>query len=176
MNDAPPFTIRPAAPTDADVIASMTRELLAFETGGDTAMETALLFLAGPGGPLRENLFGGGGGASAHVACEADGAVFGFALTCPFHSAFSVRPGRLMEGLYVRESHRGAGAGRALLAAAARDAAADGGFLEWRVQRRNRVGERFYAGLGAKRIDSFRAYRFDGAALQRIAADWPAGA
>jgi GNAT superfamily N-acetyltransferase len=77
--------------------------------------------------------------------------------------------GIYLEDLYVRPSARGAGVGRALLAALARECT-DRGYerLDWWVLRWNPARE-FYHSIGAAAMDEWVPYRLTGAELTALA-------
>jgi GNAT superfamily N-acetyltransferase len=75
-----------------------------------------------------------------------------------------------LEDLFVRPEHRGAGLGRALLAALARLARERGcGRFEWAVLDWNTPAIRFYESLGASVLPDWRIARVTGDALARLA-------
>src|SRR5262249_42789512 len=103
------------------------------------------------------------------IAEAPGGEAIGFALFCHNFSTFLGRPGIYLEDLFVRQEHRGAGVGRALLAHLARLAAARGcGRLEWAVLDWNEAAIRFYRGLGARPVSGWSVYRLEGEALGRL--------
>jgi GNAT superfamily N-acetyltransferase len=88
-------------------------------------------------------------GLRAFLAEDAAGAPLGFASTS-FSWDLGDGPGAWLADLYVVPHARRAGVGRALVAAAARAAAADGAtFLAWHVDDSNPGAQRFYRALGA---------------------------
>ena len=101
---------------------------------------------------------------------EVEGEAAGFAL---FHSAFSTweaRPGIWLEDLYVRDEHRRAGVGQALLREVAAIAVRrDCPRLEWAALDWNEPALRFYERIEAKRLDDWVMHRLDGVALHRLA-------
>jgi len=153
--------VRPAAPTDADEIVAMVRELAAFEReplANLEASQTALLRDCFGDNPRAEVLIG-----------ELDGGIAGFVLFFHNYSTWHARAGLYVEDLYVRETARGTGLGRALLAAVARLAIArccrrlDLSVLDWNPARR------FYERLGFQEMADWRPYRLEGQALARLA-------
>jgi GNAT superfamily N-acetyltransferase len=75
-----------------------------------------------------------------------------------------------LEDLFVRPEHRGAGLGRALLAALARLARERGcGRFEWAVLDWNTPAIRVYESLGASVLPDWRFARVTGDALARLA-------
>jgi GNAT superfamily N-acetyltransferase len=95
----------------------------------------------------------------------------GFALFFTSYSTWRGRPGLYLEDLYVPPVHRGAGVGRALLAALARLAHERGcARLEWAVLDWNTPAIGFYERLGAVAMSEWTVYRLHDDALERLAA------
>lgn len=155
--------IRPARPDDVPTIASLIRELAAYEKLADqVTLDEA---------SLREHLFGPRPAAEALLA-ESGGAVAGFALFFQNYSTFRGRPGMYLEDLYVRPQHRGEGLGKALFAAVAQLAVARGcPRMDWAVLTWNAPAIRFYESLGADRLEDWRLYRLTGDALAAAGAN-----
>jgi GNAT superfamily N-acetyltransferase len=155
------YTIRPAVLGDEDVLFGLIRALAAYERLADT--------MTGSTEALREHLFGARPVAEALLAEHADGqgvAAVGFALYFTNYSTFLTRPGVYLEDLFVVESHRRRGVGRALLAEVRRIAEARGaGRLEWTVLDWNERAIAFYRSVGADVMPDWRLcrVRFDGA-------------
>src|SRR5947209_4398493 len=104
-------TIRPARIEDAEVLATLIRELADYEKLGDRAGATP--------DDLRRHLFGPRPYGETFVA-EWEGQPVGFALYFHAFSTFRGQPGLYLEDLFVRPEHRGRGIGKALLRALAR--------------------------------------------------------
>lgn len=155
-------SIRAAKPSDIDWLFSMIRELATYERAPEKVTGSTEL--------LARALFGAQPSAEALVA-ERGGEPAGFAL---FHGTFStweVRPGIWLEDLYVREQHRRAGVGQALLRHVASIAVSRGcARLEWAALHWNEPALRFYEQLEATRLEEWVMHRLDGAALERLAA------
>jgi diamine N-acetyltransferase len=114
-------------------------------------------------------LFGEAPKAYALIA-EWNGAPCGFALYFYTFSTFRGRHGLYLEDLFVRESHRGKGIGKALLARLARLARdKDCARLEWQVLDWNAPSIAFYESLGARPIDGWTVYRLTDGALAALA-------
>ena len=76
-----------------------------------------------------------------------------------------------LEDLYVSQSARGTGAGKALLKHLAKLAVDNNcGRFEWSVLDWNTPAIEFYDSLGAKPKSEWLGYRLDGAALEKLAA------
>jgi GNAT superfamily N-acetyltransferase len=110
------------------------------------------------------------------LLAERDGEAIGFALFFQSYSTWAGRPGLYLEDLFVEESERGAGVGRALLAAVARLAVGrDCGRLELAALDWNTPAIGFYRTLGAEAMDQWTVYRFTDEALARLAGAEPGG-
>lgn len=155
------YEIRAAEPADVDVLHRFVVELAEAEEfpGAVTARPE----------DLAKALFGPHATTEA-VLATVDGEPAGFAL---FYSTYSTVLGRMgmhLEDVYVREEHRGAGLGRALLAHLAELAVARGCTrLEWWVLRTNQQALRFYRRLHARPLDELEVMRLDGEWLVELA-------
>lgn len=155
------LSIRPATPADVPHIQAMIIELAVFEKLEHMVVATEAL--------LHEGLFG------AHPACEAivgeeNGEVVTFALFFHNFSTFLTRKGLYLEDLYVKQSHRGKGFGRAMLVALAKLAVErQCGRFEWSVLDWNEPAINFYKGMGAELLPDWRICRVTGPALSDLA-------
>jgi GNAT superfamily N-acetyltransferase len=153
--------IRPASPGDVALLLELIRELAEYEKAPDEAIAT----------PERIDvaLFGNKPTAEAVIA-ELDGEPAGFALFFHNFSTWLGKPGLYLEDLFVRESMRGRGIGKALLLQLARVARERGcGRMEWAVLDWNRPAIEFYESLGADPQSEWTVYRLDSRALERLA-------
>ena len=101
---------------------------------------------------------------------EDGGEAIGFALFFHNYSTFLAQPGLYLEDLYVHESQRGKGVGKALLVELARIAVERNcGRLEWAVLDWNVDAIGFYERLGARPQSDWTVYRVTDAALTRLA-------
>jgi GNAT superfamily N-acetyltransferase len=119
---------------------------------------------------LREALFGEQPAAAAVIA-ERAGEPVGYALFFPTFSSFRASRGIWLEDLFVLPAHRGAGVGRALLAAVAARVPEARGRLEWCALDWNELALGFYRGIGARLMNEWTTLRLDDEALERIAAE-----
>src|SRR5262249_5792420 len=95
----------------------------------------------------------------------------GFALFFPTYSTWLGKQGLWLEDLFVLESHRRRGIGRALLARVAELAVARGcGRVEWAVLDWNAPALGFYRRLGAVALETWTLHRIAGETLERLAA------
>lgn len=118
---------------------------------------------------LHDSLFGPDPRVFAHVA-EVAGEVVGLAVWFVSYSTWRGRHGLYLEDLYVRPEHRGAGLGRALLAALAAEAVArDYARLEWSVLDSNTPAIDFYRAVGATPMDEWTVWRVTGDSLCGLA-------
>ena len=118
---------------------------------------------------LRDALFGERPAAEALIA-ERAGEAVGYALFFPTFSTFLARSGIWLEDLFVLPEQRGAGVGRALLAAVAARVG-EGARLEWAALDWNELALGFYRGIGARTMDGWTSLRLDGEALASLAAE-----
>ncbi|GAA3166767.1 GNAT family N-acetyltransferase [Streptomyces virens] len=160
--------IREATVTDVPEIRAMIRELAAYERAAEQARATEE--------QLRAALFGEHPAASVLIAeDDGTGEVAGFALWFPRFSTWTGTRGMHLEDLYVRPHARGAGHGRALLAALAA-ICRDSGFerFEWMVLDWNEPAIAFYEALGAEPLKEWTMCRLTGGPLRELAARAPA--
>jgi GNAT superfamily N-acetyltransferase len=155
------LVIRAGERSDVAVIADLIRALAGYERLEDEVTMTPQ--------QLEDTLFGPRPYAETLIA-EDGGEPIGFALFFHNYSTFLARPGIYLEDLYVRESHRGGGVGRALLARLAAIAVERRcGRLEWSVLDWNKDAIGFYERLGARPNSDWTVYRLTGDALSRLA-------
>jgi GNAT superfamily N-acetyltransferase len=156
--------IRPVRRDDVPAVVAMVHELAAYERASDECQLTA--------GQLDAALFAERPALFGHVAVIADELV-GFTLWFLNFSTWRGRHGIYLEDLYVRPVARGAGVGRALLAALAGVCAERGyGRLDWWVLHWNPARE-FYRAIDAVPMDEWVPYRLTGPALNALAGQAP---
>jgi len=152
--------IRSARLGDELLLLDLIRELAEYERLADEVEATP--------GDISESLFGGGAVAEAVIA-EWRGEPVGFALFFRNFSTFVGRPGLYLEDLYVRESHRGRGIGKALLLHLATIARKRNyGRMEWSVLDWNEPAIEFYRSLGARPMSDWTVFRLDEKALSGL--------
>ena len=152
--------IRTARVEDVPAIYRLIRALAEYER--------SLPSVTGTEDDLRRALFGPQPAVFAHVAGH-EGRVVGFALWFLNYSTWTGRHGIYLEDLFVDESVRGHGYGKALLTELAR-VCVDRGYqrLEWVVLDWNAPSIGFYRTLGAQPMDEWDIYRLSGPALQAL--------
>ena len=152
--------IRPAAPSDLELILSFIREIAEFEHLAHEVIATEE--------GLSEYLFGERPVAEVLIA-ELEGNPVGFALFYQNFSTFVGRPGIHLEDIFVREQARGKGVGKALLLEVARVAHRRScGRLEWNVLDWNTSAIAFYESLGAKIHSEWKMTRMDAKAIANL--------
>jgi GNAT superfamily N-acetyltransferase len=154
------FHIRPAQSGDEVQLLALINELAVYERLADEVVATPDM--------LGQSLFGEQAVAEA-VLAECSGETVGFALFFRNFSTFVGRPGLYLEDLYVRESHRGRGIGKALLLHLAGIARERGyGRMEWSVLDWNQPAIDFYQSLGACPMEEWTVFRLDRQALEAL--------
>jgi GNAT superfamily N-acetyltransferase len=153
-------TVRDANVEDVPLLLELFAELAVYEHLEDELHATEEL--------LTEALFRERPAARALIG-ESDSRPAGYAVYFPTFSSFLARPGIWLEDVFVRPEHRGAGVGRALLAAVAAAAREQGGRLEWTALHWNELALGFYKGLGAETMGEWITHRLVGEPLARLA-------
>lgn len=155
-------TVRPATAQDAGLLLELFGALADYEQLRDELHATEP--------QIVDALFGERPAAQALIA-ERDSQPAGYALFFPTFSSFMATRGIWLEDLFVLPEQRGAGVGRALLAAVAACVPEAGGRLEWAALDWNELALGFYRGIGARLMDEWTSLRLDGDALARLAAE-----
>lgn len=160
--------IRAATVNDVAEIRAMIRELALYEKAVEQARATEE--------QLFQALFGEHPAAYALIAQDDDTAgTVGFALWFPRFSTWTGTRGMHLEDLYVRPHARGAGHGKALLAALAAICERSGyERFEWWVLAWNEPTIDFYKSLGVELMDEWKVCRLSGEPLRALAAQAPA--
>ena len=157
-----PMVIRSATPDDAAPIHRLVIALATYEREPEAVVSTPdgiRAQLADPRPPFE------------CLLAEDEGTIVGFALFFPTYSTWLGKQGLWLEDLFVLETHRRRGIGRALLARVAELAVARGcGRLEWSVLDWNRPALDFYRSLGAVARETWTTHRLTGDALGALAA------
>jgi GNAT superfamily N-acetyltransferase len=160
-SSVPRLEIRSATKSDVPVILSFIKKLADYERLSHEMVATE--------GMLRKTLFGRQRTAEVAIGYYKKEPV-GFVLFFPNYSTFLGQPGLYIEDLFVDESHRRRGFGRALLLYVARLASERGcGRLEWSVLDWNEPAIKFYKKLGAIPMSEWTVFRVTGESLARLA-------
>jgi GNAT superfamily N-acetyltransferase len=159
-NFMPDVTVRPATPTDVDVILKFVKGLAAFEHEPDAVKATT--------DDLLRDGFGARPKFEVLIAERGDIPV-GFALFFPTYSTWEGRAGIYLEDIFVIEEERGTGVGYKLMTALAAIAVDRGcARLELSVLHWNPARE-FYHRLGLAHQKEWLPYRISGEALKTLA-------
>ena len=159
--DIPGFHIRSATKADVPIILAFIKKLADYERLSHEVIATEEL--------LRKTLFGRARTAEVAIGYLVREPV-GFALFFHNYSTFVGRPGIYIEDLFVDESFRRRGFGRALLLYVARLAKErDCGRLEWSVLDWNEPAINFYKKLGAAPMGEWTVFRVTGEKLNALA-------
>jgi GNAT superfamily N-acetyltransferase len=153
--------IRPATHADIPLILTLIRELAEYEREPQSAIATeADLLRDGFAEPRRFHC----------LIAEWQDAPAGFALYFYNYSTWRGHAGIYLEDLFVRPAFRGRGIGKALLAAVAAIAVAEGcPRLEWAVLDWNTPAIDFYKSVGAESMSEWTIMRVSGDALAALA-------
>ncbi|MEV6109338.1 GNAT family N-acetyltransferase [Streptomyces sp. NPDC051940] len=154
--------IRDARPGDVPALHAMVRDLAEHHDVTETEATDE---------QLHEALFGPHPSVFALVAeAPDDPEPAGFALWFRNFSTWTGTHGVYLEDLFVRPEHRGAGYGKALMAALAA-VCVERGYdrFEWSVHEENKTAAAIYEALGAVPKDTWTGYRLSGPALRGLA-------
>ncbi len=153
--------IRAAREGDEKTILSLLRELASYEKLTDRFHLTEAV--------IARDFFGPDAACLCDLALL-DGAPAGVMTWHRTYSSFAASRGLYLEDLYVRESLRGKGFGKALLAHLAKRALDEGAtHIEWSVLTWNAPSIAFYEGLRARRVNGWDLYVLSGDALGDLA-------
>ncbi len=151
--------IRAAREQDVPVLLALIKELSVYEKMTDQVVTDERA--------VRETLFGSKSYAEARLAIW-KGEPVGMVIFFHNYSTFLGRPGLYIEDLYVKDSFRGLGIGKALLMECVRIALERNcGRMEWSVLNWN-PARQFYEKLGAYPLDEWIVYRLDREAMGRL--------
>jgi len=155
--------VRPAQPADVASIGQLIRELASYERALHEAVADDEL--------LESALFGDRPHVFCHVV-ELNGEVVAMALWFLSFSTWLGTSGLYLEDLYVRESVRGRGYGKALMRELAR-ICLERGYprFEWSVLDWNTPSIDFYRSIGAVAMDEWTKFRLSGRDLESLAGE-----
>jgi GNAT superfamily N-acetyltransferase len=162
----PNLTIRPATPADIPEILAFIRELADYEHEPASAIATHADLLRDGFGPTpRFHCLIAELSSTGNPPTPA-----GFALYFHNYSTWRGNAGIFLEDLFVRPAFRGRGIGKALIAAVAAIAVAEGcSRFEWAVLDWNTPAIDFYNSLGATPMSEWTIMRLSGDALAQLA-------
>lgn len=167
MSHIPAVTIREATQQDTSLILQFIRKKAAFDGVPHWVEATEER--------LSAELFGSNPIAFVLFA-EIDHRSVGFAIYFRTFSSFLARPGIWLDDLFVEESARGQGVGRALLTHLCSIAHREGyGRIEWVTAAANAKGLDFYRRSGARVQETVRVLRLDRPAIAGLASSGAAG-
>lgn len=154
-------TLREARPGDEQGILDCITALAVYEREPDAVDNTV--------DALTVTLFGPEPKAFAHVV-EREGRIVGIAVWFITYSTWTGRHGIWLEDLFVYDTERGRGYGKALIQALAA-VCVDRGYprFEWTVLDWNEAAIGFYRSLGVTPLDEWTTQRLTGDALHSLA-------
>ena len=157
----PTIKIRNATPKDSKTIFNFIMELAIYEKAPNEVKTTVE--------EIENSLFSPNATAKALI-CEEDGIAIGFAVYFYNYSTWLGKNGIYLEDLYVSESKRKRGAGKALLKFLAQKAIEENcGRFEWSCLDWNTPSREFYESFGAVAKTEWIGYRLEGEALEKFA-------
>lgn len=156
------LTIRDVRPEDAKTILALITELAIYEKAEHEVHATEET--------IRQSLFANDSAAKALIAENEAGDVVAYVIYFFSYSTWLAKNGLFLEDLYVKESERGKGIGKTLLAYLAKVALEKGcGRFEWNVLDWNQPAIDVYESIGAKPQSEWTTYRLTGPALDALA-------
>ncbi|WP_044415557.1 GNAT family N-acetyltransferase [Halarcobacter anaerophilus] len=155
------ITIRDAISDDAQLILDFIIELAVYENAKHEVKTDAK--------QTKEAIFGEDSTVQALI-CEQNGEAIGYAVYFYNYSTWLGKKGIYLEDLYISESKRGLGAGKAILKHLAKKAVEENcGRFEWSCLDWNTPSREFYESLGAKAQEEWIGYRLEGDSLHSFA-------
>ena len=156
-----PLKIREAIPEDSQIIFDFIMELAIYEKLPNEVKTTV--------DETREAIFAQNSTVKALI-CEEDGKAIGYAVYFYNYSTWLGKNGIYLEDLYVNESKRGRGAGKAMIKYLAKKAISENcGRFEWACLDWNTPSRDFYESLGAVALNEWVGYRLEGETLEKFA-------
>jgi len=152
--------IRAAAVSDVPLLLRFSRELAEYERQpGAVVIDEETLTRDGFGTQPKFR----------SLIAEWDGQPIGYALFFGFYSTYK-GSGIFLEDLFVQETFRGRGVGRALLSQVARIARQEDSYgIRWEVLGWNESAIKFYKSLGCEFFDEWKQVLLEADALNRLA-------
>ena len=155
------LNIRKAIPEDSQTIFDFIMELAIYEKLSNEVKTNVE--------ETKEAIFSENSTVKALI-CEEDGVAIGYAVYFYNYSTWLGKSGIYLEDLYVSESKRGLGAGKAMLKYLAREALEQNcGRFEWSCLDWNTPSRDFYESLGAVALNEWIGYRLEGESLSNFA-------
>lgn len=152
--------IREAIPQDSQTIFDFIMELAIYEKAPHEVKTTV--------SEIEKSLFSLNATAKALI-CEEEGVAIGFAVYFYNYSTWLGKKGIYLEDLYVSESKRKRGAGKALLKYLAQKAVEENcGRFEWSCLDWNTPSREFYESFGAVAKTEWIGYRLEGESLKKF--------
>jgi GNAT superfamily N-acetyltransferase len=162
MEKRPSFTVRPARLDDVEALSALGRQLN--ESQGDPTVH----FVPAA---VHEHVFGSRPRIRVFVA-EVIGELVGYASHTPSYESGWAAPGYYLCDLFVAKPYRRRGIARALVAAVANRAKAEGCvYLWWASKPRNADAHAFYRTLGATKEAIF-AHAVTAEAFDKLSAEY----
>ncbi len=152
--------IRLATPADGEVFLSLVESLALYERvpPPDEAARERLLRDAFSDRPRFDVLL-----------AEAGGQAVGYAVLLETYSTFLAQPTLFLEDIFVLETHRHCGIGRAIFVHCLREAVKRGcGRMEWIVLYWNQLAIDFYQRIGAKRNKDWIPFRMVRVEMEKL--------
>lgn len=156
-----PLKIREAIPKDSQTIFDFIMELAIYEKLPNAVKTTVK--------EIKNSIFSPNSTVKALI-CEEDGKAIGYAVYFYNYSTWLGKNGIYLEDLYVNESKRGRGAGKAMIKYLAKKAISENcGRFEWACLDWNTPSRDFYESLGAVALNEWVGYRLEGETLEKFA-------
>ncbi|MFA6741999.1 MAG: GNAT family N-acetyltransferase [Arcobacteraceae bacterium] len=156
-----PLKIRNATLKDSQTIFNFIRELAIYEKLPNAVKTTVK--------EIKDSIFAPNSTVKALI-CEEDGKAIGYAVYFYNYSTWLGKNGIYLEDLYVNESKRGRGAGKAMIKYLAKKAISENcGRFEWACLDWNTPSRDFYESLGAVALNEWVGYRLEGETLEKFA-------
>ena len=156
-----PLKIREAIPEDSQTIFNFIMELAIYEKLPNEVKTTVE--------EIEKSIFAPNSTVKALI-CEEDGKAIGYSVYFYNYSTWLGKNGIYLEDLYVSESKRKRGAGKALLKFLAQKAIEENcGRFEWSCLDWNTPSREFYESFGAVAKTEWIGYRLEGEALKEFA-------
>ena len=155
------FTVRKAAPEDAEDFISLVLQLADYEKLRPPGREEIER--------LKEDAFGPSPRFELLMAFSGEEAI-AYAVYFMTYSTFLALPTLYLEDIFVRPSNRREGVGRRIFARLASTAKERGcGRMEWSVLKWNSMALDFYRKMGAEELKEWTYYRMTEKVFERIA-------